>query len=155
MENASKALIMAAGVLLGVMILALGAFLINMMISYTSDTQKKMDSQILAAFNQQFLKYSSSREITTHDIVGIANFARTNNEKYDVTEGRGSFYVTVAINMSGFSNAHLERASEEDLIRFMKEASLNSDNTVRYFRCTNVEVDDLSGRVNRIVFAPI
>lgn len=159
MENASKALLMAAGALLGVMILALGAFLLNMMITYTSQTQDKMDAQILAAFNQQFLKYSTSTEITAHDIVGIANLARTNNEKYDVEDRIGTYYVNVRVTgitgVSGIQFNAMEKEPEEGLVTFIKKCALNPDNSVKYYRCRRVTVDDHTGRVNDIIFEPI
>ena len=43
MENASKALIMAAEILIGVMIISVGVYLFNMFANYSSERYKKIE----------------------------------------------------------------------------------------------------------------
>ncbi len=78
MENASKALLMAAGVLLGILILALMTTLLisskNLSMSYEETKQ----SEAVQQFNANFTKYVG-HDITIHDVVTICNFAENNN----------------------------------------------------------------------------
>ena len=57
MENASKALIMAAEILVGVMIISIGVYLFNTLGQYSADTAQDMEQAQIDSFNEQFLKY--------------------------------------------------------------------------------------------------
>ena len=95
MENASKALIMGAEILIGVMILSIGVYLFNVLGSYSADTTQEMESTRLEQFNDQFTKYygtvSTQQEdgkiyeqtikCTMQDIVGVANLASMYNKQ--------------------------------------------------------------------------
>ena len=78
MENASKALIMAAGILIGILILALMVTLFtsagNLSKSY-EDTRKSTQVQ---QFNANFIKYVG-QDLTIHEVLTIYNFAKANN----------------------------------------------------------------------------
>ena len=56
MENASKALIMAAEILIGVMIISIGVYLFSTMGEYSADTTAQMQEAQINQFNNQFLK---------------------------------------------------------------------------------------------------
>ena len=82
MENASKALIMAAEVLIGVMIISIGVYLFNEMGSYSAETADQIEEAQLAQYNNQFLKYYGTEpdeagnletiRCSIHDVVGLA-----------------------------------------------------------------------------------
>jgi len=57
MENASKALIMAASVLLGLMIISIGVTLYSTFADFSRTTLEKVEETKLAEWNNQFLKY--------------------------------------------------------------------------------------------------
>ena len=82
MENASKALIMVAEILIGVMIISVGVYLFNMFANYSSERYKKIEDTQIAEFNSQFLIYYGNGqdgkpiECTIHNIVGLANLAQ-------------------------------------------------------------------------------
>ena len=54
MEDATKALLMAAGVLIGLMILSLGVSLFSSMNAYTDIKQQQIEENGLQQFNEQF-----------------------------------------------------------------------------------------------------
>jgi len=91
MENASKALLMAGGILIGLLILAL---MITLFISsreiFTSyDTTKK--SEAIQQFNVNFTKYLG-QDLTIHQVVTICNFAKKeNNRIQQVTVTTGDY----------------------------------------------------------------
>ena len=102
MENASKDLMMAAGVLIGVIILGIAVYLFTMYGQYSKEAYDKMSDAQISQFNAQFLKYygnvssvyidENGKEkekegpilCTAHDILTVANLARQNNIQYDI-----------------------------------------------------------------------
>lgn len=102
MENASKALLMAASVLLGVMLISIGAYLFSVYGDYTSSMYDRIESAQIDQFNIQFLKYYGKRQAaggvgtenvlcTAHDIASLANLARKNNLENEVAQDRNRY----------------------------------------------------------------
>lgn len=146
MENASKALIMAASILLGVMIIAIGVYLFSSYAQYSSSTYKKIEQAQIDQFNSQFLKYYGSEEVTirsyssdpasekkeivpilctAHDIISLANLAQKNNQYYEieneVTEGsEASNYIQIKLKKV---DNNVEKWNEEEKIKFLKQST--------------------------------
>ena len=80
MENASKALLMAAGVLIGILILSLMVtlFLSAKDVSSRHDQVKRTEE--VEQFNTNFTKYVG-KNITMHQVITINNFAKIENNK--------------------------------------------------------------------------
>ena len=92
MENASKALLMAAGILVGVLILALMATLFINSKNVNSEYERNKQAEAVQQFNVNFTKYVG-HNITIHDAISITNFAQNNkiktvkvNNKKDITD---------------------------------------------------------------------
>lgn len=62
MENASRALIMAAGVLVGVLLLSLAVYLFTIFSNFGSEMTTQMNEKNLSEFNAQFTKYESYQD---------------------------------------------------------------------------------------------
>ena len=84
MENASKALLMAAGILVGVLILALMITLFATSSSLSRSYDNAKQEEAVQQFNSNFTKYLE-KDIPIHDVVTICNFA----DKYGVPVSRG------------------------------------------------------------------
>lgn len=88
MENVSKALLMAAGVLIAVLLLAIATLLFRAGNGFAEAYQKSNEEIELNTFNSNFLNMVSGYgddSITTiniHNIITVANFAWNNNCKY-------------------------------------------------------------------------
>ena len=96
MENASKALIMAAGVLIGVLILSLAAFLFLDFGATSESVYSQMENQQLTQYNAQYTVYSGRKDITIYEIISIANLAKENNDYYkDYTDYEDVYKVQV------------------------------------------------------------
>lgn len=78
MENASKALLMAAGILLGILILTLMVTLFVSSSSVFKNYDQRKEEEALQQFNVNFTKYLGQK-LTIHDVVTICNFAGQNN----------------------------------------------------------------------------
>ena len=72
MENATKALLMAAGVLIGILILSLGAALYLELSSYVENAHDTIRANETKEFNERFLSCIRD-DLTVHDIISIAN----------------------------------------------------------------------------------
>lgn len=83
MENASKALLMAGGILLGVLILS-GLVLMWTKISelQASQSEATKEEQIIK-FNQEFETYVSEEEISGVDLISLLNKIESYNKKKD------------------------------------------------------------------------
>ena len=106
MENATKALLIAAGVLIGVLILSVGVTLYTSLGSYIDSYQKEIDERAVQKFNEQFTRYINAESaladikftLTIQDIVTVASIAYQNNQKYQLEKYENdNYYVTVKI----------------------------------------------------------
>lgn len=107
MDNASKALFMAASVLLGVMLISIGVYLFSIYGDYTSSMYARIESAQIEQFNTQFLKYSGQRQAadgigtedtlcTIHDIASLANLARKNNIETEVVQDINRYDLNIS-----------------------------------------------------------
>lgn len=138
MENASKALIIAGGVLIGVLILALA----NNVLFKSSETAREfydtLSKEQLIEFNNKFEIFRDSTKATTQDIVSLINLIKEYNSKNNeelqisikVKEKIGSI---IPIN---------ENSLEEQLIEFIKENTLDDESNKQMYKCENIEYTD-------------
>lgn len=154
MENASKALLMAAGVLMGILVLSLAVFLFANFGSTSSQIRSDITSNQLTQFNTQFTIYDGRDDITIYDIISVANLAKENNNNYS---SNSDYQVQVAI--IGISN-NFQNSSEEDIKKSMNDYSdVTSDENGRTvikskFKCDNITYHE-NGRVATIKFKKI
>lgn len=77
MENASRALLMAGGILLGILILALMVALFATSSDFNKSYDEAKHSEAIQRFNTNFTKYLG-HDLTIHQVVTICNFAYMN-----------------------------------------------------------------------------
>lgn len=153
MENAVQALLIVAGVLIGIMILSLGVSLYSSLNQYVEQNQQEIVNREIKQFNEQFIKFVNCENasdqvdfvLTVHDIVTAANTAYENNLEYGLTDYvEGNYYVT--INTSEKDN--LEKTIHTDMTEILEECLENK------YRCTpnDIKVDPITGRVYEVDF---
>lgn len=98
MENATTALYIAAGTLLGVMILSLVVFFFRRVGNLYSEQEIIMTAEQLAEWNNEYLAYEKKIMYGT-DLISVLNKATSNNEKYVNGKGFLSGYT--------YTNAYL------------------------------------------------
>lgn len=108
MENASKALEMAAGVLLGVLIMSLIAYFLTNLGSWPEQEENKKESEQTAKFNLEFEIYDKKGMYGT-DVISCMSKAINNNEKY--YEG-GSFLSGQRYGETYWVNVYLKLNSD-------------------------------------------
>lgn len=179
MENASKALIMAAEILVGVMIIGVGVYLFNMFAGYSNENYQKIEATQIAEFNTQFLKFYGEDdkgipiECTIHDIVSLANLAQKNNIENELVEEKvtggkiayqiknsvstdNSLYVQIDLN----NLKNLELKSNSDLVKLIKENDLTNSPTgekteKKRYKCIICEPKGNSKRINYVKFIEV
>lgn len=181
MENATKALIMAAEILVGVMIISIAVYLFKTFADYSADNYQKIEDTQIAEFNDKFTRFYGNKdkdgkmvpiECTIHDIVGLANLAQKYNleneliqskkrgyDIYEIISGitmENSLYVQVDLG----SIKNLELKSNEYLVKLIKENDLVKDasgkkSDVKYYKCITCEARGGKKRINYVKFVVI
>ena len=82
MENASNALIMAAGVLIGILILSLAVYLFIDFGSTASEINSQITEQQISQANSKFTIYEGQEDLTIYDVITVASYANENNIYY-------------------------------------------------------------------------
>lgn len=79
MENASKALIIAGGVLIVILVLTLFAYINTKMGSGTSNLYSRLEDRNITEFNQKFLNYHENNHLRIQEVVSLINMAKNAN----------------------------------------------------------------------------
>lgn len=155
MENATKALLIAGGVLLGVLIVSLGVYLYYALGGYITGTQERMEANAKHKFNTQFLKYIDSTELTIQDVITVANLANQNNMEHGLTapdEGF-SYYVTVNANLNGNGmQRNIEQDVTTDSESWLQESVNSGINYIYQCNSADVIYSAETGRIFEINF---
>lgn len=155
MENAVQALLIAAGVLIGMIILSLGISLYTSLSGVVESTEQEINSKEVQKFNEQFVKYINCNDLTEEakfvltiqDVVTAANSAFENNRKYELTEQtENNYYVTVKLNGTALEG-NINSIS----------AQLLQNNLEKQYKCSteDVKINLITGRVYEVNFHEI
>ena len=103
MENATKALLMAAGVLIGIMVLAALLLMVNNINNYRkTETQNTREAQI-QEFNNQYATYDRN-DVRGSDIISLANKVADYNQREVESNGYQPMELTIDLNKSQSKN---------------------------------------------------
>lgn len=102
MENASRALIMAASVLIGIVIISAFILMMSNLTSYQESSYSSTLSSQIAEFNNQFTTYARDN-IRGSDMISLMNKVVDYNTRYTGTEGYTEMEIT--IDMKGHNEA--------------------------------------------------
>ena len=167
MENATKALLIAAGVLIGIIILSIGVYLYSGISSYMSRTQDEIENNAIYKFNTQFLKYQTveGEELSFQDVVTAANIAYENNYEGElidegyVGDGNSNY---VQVDIKGYVNPNsgdevntLYSNFERIVGDSVQLAEWLKYNYSLKYKCNTIEISTESKRVYRILFEKI
>ena len=83
MENASKALFIAGGVLLGILFATFVVYTATQMRETVGKYKEDINRESIVEFNQQYQKYSQ-RKLTYQDIASLINQANNDNKKQEI-----------------------------------------------------------------------
>lgn len=153
MENASKALIMAAEVMIGVLVLSLMVYLFISFGSNSAQINEQMDETKLAEFNSQYDKYNGKNDVTIYDIVTLANLARENNKYYELTglnksarSNNSNYYISILLG-----SEYLEEKTAAYLKEDVIKKNLEDNDNLNTYKC-EVNYSNITGRVKNVKF---
>ena len=161
MENATKALIISAGVLISMIVLSLGVYLYSAVGTYVKQSHENIERQSIEKFNTQFYNYMSDENevFSFQDVITVANIAYENNFKYnlsisefDISDlGKNNYVQVLAecnIDDNNTKKINLENyvGKNKDLIELLKK------NYNYNYRCVEVLTSTETQRVYSIKF---
>ena len=147
MENASKALLIAGGMLLLILVASFATLLFRRMGSQTSEFYKDMSDTEIFEFNQQFFNYERSN-LRIQDVVSVINLARDANKREVVPVIVKVYFQgndSLETNVDG--SLKLDRVDTKSIL----SKSINDDINTRY-SCT-VEYAENSNYVGIITIS--
>ena len=169
MENATKALLIAAGVLIGIMVMSLGVSLYVSLGSYVDSTKEQLELNEISKFNTQFLKYNntildeSGNEVPSftlriQDVVTAANIAYENNKNLGDINGEANennLYVAVNVKYNGSQQLNnIQRTINSQDTNVWNSSKLLSSDSGHQYTCytANIKISNITGRVYEINF---
>ena len=142
---------MAAGVLIGVLILSLAAFLFLDFGATSESVYSQMESQQLTQYNAQYTVYSGRNDITIYEIISLANLAKENNDYYKYYTDYEDVYK-VQVFFPKYQNLQDESSNEKQNLINLYNAVDNNGNLITKFKCKTIEYHDSGGRVRLVKF---
>lgn len=109
MENATKALLMAAGILIAIIVLSLAVVMYSRVSEYYQQKQRNITDEQLAAFNDEYLAYNRDN-VTGFELVSLINktvdfnqnrvygASNTGESEEQLGDGYKEMSITVIIN---------------------------------------------------------
>lgn len=147
MENATKALIMAAGVLMGIVILSLAVYEFTSFGISSKEIHKANEETRLNEFNSQFTKYEGKDDVTIYDVITVANLAKENNSYYEFSprsleQNTGKdLYISVILDNTSIENQN----------QSIYKSKIGSEYNSKYTCIATISND--TGRVYKVNFS--
>lgn len=130
MENATKALLIAGGVLIAIIIITMFIMMFNRLSNIQNEQEEQQKIEQLAAFNAQFEAYNKKAMYGT-DVITLINKVVENNKIYS---GNTDYQITITLN---------------DTVMTSSSTLVGTDYEQSIYQCTKVEYNAL-GRISRI-----
>ncbi len=142
MENASKALIMAGGILVGMIILSIFVYEMIFVSSQGHEYEEKMARAQVASFNAKFEPYFG-RELTPQEFVTLFNFVEEWNNNHESEIDR------ITMNCGTYRHDILTNGQEGFLAYYNTPPARKDNGESKYFfRCSNIIYNqDRDGRL--------
>ena len=150
MENATKALIIAGGMLIAMLIVGLLTWGYTQLRSLQQTNIDEEERQQIVEFNERFEAYNK-KVVRGYQMISLANLVYDTNTRFAEDDG----YAPVTIEVNGLSS---EKAEGEDLVNYIQTyydtMSSNQKNALKqlYFECKGVEYDSRNSRVVKMTF---
>ena len=81
MENASKALLMAGGILIAIIVITIGVVLFVNYKNIGASYEQQIKTAEIQKYNSNFTKFEGRDNITIYEIISIAKFAKENENR--------------------------------------------------------------------------
>lgn len=169
MENASKALLMAGGILIAVLIIGLLVYSFGSMGGYFDTENAKEEAEQLKIFNDQYEVYNR-KLLRGVDVISVINKVLDNNQRYGPDEyDEPNYLMKVEFKMiEGFvykkdatgKNQKVEDVTfkvnelynQESIEEIKQSTEAFNDFKRRVFDCKEIRYNKETGRVNYLRF---
>ena len=165
MENASKALIMAAAALIAVLVVTLIVYLYSSFNQDKKENIELMNQTQLIAFNGKYLAYDGKEDLTYYDIANIATMARNDNKENEekisvilkptnqnlsINDGNYSTFMQNLNNKDALDDSDSLIMKDEEILDLLTGKSKRT-RVLRKYRCV-VSLNTVTGRVETVEF---
>lgn len=158
MENASKALLMAGGILIALLVIGALLLMFNQISTYQqSETSNDKNTQ-LAKFNMDFERYLDNNGISGADVVALANkIVDYNNKEGTYNEASNSvdynLKITLTVNMDGFSAKYAYENQSNHLFSKQEYKITSSNDSTKNKKVSNLQyiIDSYNGTSNDLL----
>jgi hypothetical protein len=153
MENASNALIIAGGILIGILIISLAVYLFMDFGSTSAEINKQSEEQQLVQFNTKFTSYENMEGLTIYNVITVAGYAQENN-KYYGDDDNDKYYVdnykvTVTLISKKGRTDEVQKKAISEYNKMIQDEQINENSLPEY----NCKVDyHENGRVKSVTF---
>lgn len=142
MENATRALTMAGGILIALMILGALFLMFNNLSSYQNQNDTSTKSTQIAEFNNQFEPYNKKDNLTLMELHSVYNKVNSNNTK------NPEYKIEMIYEFnSNHEDGNLKENFKSNFTAIEEAEKMNST-----FSCINIENKGVDGRISKIVF---
>lgn len=163
MENASKALLMAGGILIAIIIIGALVYMMSTSSGFFSAKQSVEQTEQLVAFNNQYEAYNK-KLLRGTDVISVMNKVIDNNTKYGVKgQNEPNYIMDVEFEMKE-SMIYTKTGTASINFKVGEKYNISSFSTIknndeaftdfkrRIFDCGKVEYNKTTGRVNYMLF---
>lgn len=140
MENAAKALIIAGGVLITIIIITIGIYLIGSFGRTTSGYVEQLDATALRQYNTEFEVFIGREDIAAQEIITIINKVQQNEQDVNVIIDNQQDCIT-------WDEQHKNDFLQNNIVITNQDGSIQN-----LYSCESVSYDSETGRVNEIKF---
>lgn len=135
MENATKALLMAGGILVGLIVISLGVRLFVNLNKSGKTYSSAPETAAIQSLNAKFEKYIRRDDISPQEIVSIYNLKE---------ECKGKYPYEIKLKVG---TEYIYFREEKDKLDYIKD-------TNKKFTCNKIEYENTNGQVKEIHFTP-
>lgn len=131
MENASKALLIAGGILIALLVIGALVLMFNQIGSYQQAQDSNQKDSQLAEFNKDFEKYIDDKGITGADVISVINKVIDYNNKANKGGVSNSvdYEIKMSITISGLDTFNSKYAYENETYKLFKTQEYIITNT--------------------------
>ena len=149
MENASKALLMAAGILIAIILISLLVAMYKGVSLFQRQQVSQEDAARIEEFNSFYTKYSG-RYVYGTEVITVINQTVNNNYEINVEVKINSYsYDSTTTNLIKTKDSNIiDDSNREIALNYLNSSNLRN----RDFKCTGITYDTTTGKVNSIKF---
>lgn len=169
MENVSKALMIAGGIMIAIIVVSILAFGFTRLRKYQNSQDENVKVMQIAEYNKKFDSYNKN-VVKGYEIVSLSNLAYDTNKRYSEDDGFKQVKIGAKLTPKNGGNAKPKfvgntinvtgRKEYVDMINYVKVTlpSLDSNSVKEfkelYFQCDDIEYDT-TGKIIGMYFSQI